>query len=112
MNKVRLGIIGVGGMGGNHARNVIAEKITGVELTAVADVAPDVAKKFPGQKAFSSGEDLIKSGLVDAILIATPHYSHTPLGIAGLQNGLHVLVEKPARRFADRRGSCPSSRRR
>ena len=95
MNKVRLGIIGVGGMGGNHARNVIAEKITGVELTAVADVAPDVAQKFPGQKAFSSGEDLIKSGTVDAILIATPHYSHTPLGIAALQNGLHVLVEKP-----------------
>ena len=95
MNKVRLGIIGVGGMGGHHARNVIAEKITGVELTAVADVAPDVAKKFPGQKAFSTGEDLIKSGTVDAILIATPHYSHTPLGIAGLEQGLHVLVEKP-----------------
>jgi len=95
MNKVRLGIIGVGGMGGGHARNVIAEKITGVELTAVADVSPEVLKKFPGQKGFSSGEELIKSGLVDAILIATPHYSHTPLGIAGLQNGIHVLVEKP-----------------
>jgi predicted dehydrogenase len=95
MNKVRLGIIGVGGMGGNHARNVIAEKITGVELTAVADVSPDTLKKFPDQKGFASGEDLIKSGLVDAILIATPHYSHTPLGIAALQNGVHVLVEKP-----------------
>jgi predicted dehydrogenase len=95
MNKVRLGIIGVGGMGGNHARNVIQGKVNGAELTAVADVAPDVAKKFPDQKAFSSGEDLIKSGLVDAILIATPHYSHTPLGIAALSNNVHVLVEKP-----------------
>jgi len=82
-------------MGGNHARNVIQEKISGVELTAVADIAPDLAKKFPDQKGFAAGEDLIKSGTVDAILIATPHYSHTPLGIAGLQNGLHVLVEKP-----------------
>ena len=95
MNKVRLGIIGVGGMGGNHARNVIEGKITGVELTSVADVSPDNLKKFPGQKGFSSGEDLIKSGAVDAILIATPHYSHTSLGIAALQNGVHVLVEKP-----------------
>jgi predicted dehydrogenase len=82
-------------MGGGHARNVIAEKITGAELTAVADVSPDVLKKFPGQKGFASGEEMVKSGLVDAILIATPHYSHTPLGIAGLQNGIHVLVEKP-----------------
>jgi predicted dehydrogenase len=73
MNKVRLGIIGVGGMGGNHAQSVIQQKITGVELTAVADIAPDLAKKFPGQKGFSSGEDLIASGAVDAILIATPH---------------------------------------
>jgi predicted dehydrogenase len=95
MNKVRLGIIGVGGMGGNHARNIIAGNINGVELTAVADVSAEVLKKFPGQKTFTSGDDLIKSGAVDAILIATPHYSHTPLGIAALQNGVHVLVEKP-----------------
>jgi len=33
--------------------------------------------------------------LIDAVLIATPHFSHTTLGIAGLEKGLHVLVEKP-----------------
>jgi predicted dehydrogenase len=95
MNKVRLGIIGVGVMGVGHAQSVIQQKVACVELTAVADVVPDLAQRYPGQKTFTSGEDLIRSGVVDAILIATPHYSHTPLGIAGLQNGLHVLVEKP-----------------
>ena len=90
-----MGVIGVGGMGGGHAQNILNGKVTGAELTAVADIAPDLAKKYPGQKAFSSGEDLIRSGAVDAVLIATPHYSHTPLGIAALDQGLHVLVEKP-----------------
>jgi len=95
MNKVRVGVIGIGGMGGAHAQHILHGKIPGAELTAVADIAPDLAKKYPDQKAFTSGEDMIRSGTVDAILIATPHYSHTPLGIAGLQQGLHVLVEKP-----------------
>jgi predicted dehydrogenase len=38
---------------------------------------------------------LIRSGLVDAVIIATPHYQHTTLGIAALEHGLHVMVEKP-----------------
>jgi predicted dehydrogenase len=44
---------------------------------------------------FESGEKLIRSGQVDAVIIATPHYSHTTLGIEALEHGLHVLVEKP-----------------
>jgi predicted dehydrogenase len=95
MKTVRMGVIGVGGMGGGHAQNILDGKVKGAELTAVADIAPDLAKKYPGQKAFSSGEEMIRSGAVDAILIATPHFSHTPLGIAGLEGGVHVLVEKP-----------------
>jgi predicted dehydrogenase len=95
MNAVRLGIIGVGGIGGDHARSILSGKITGVELTAVARRSADLTSQFPGLKTFSSGEELIHSGAVDAILIATPHFSHTSLGIAGLEKGLHVLVEKP-----------------
>lgn len=90
-----MGIIGVGVMGVGHAKNLIEGKVAGAELAAVADVVPDLAQRYPGQKTFKSGEELIRSGAVDAILIATPHYSHTTLGIAGLQQGLHVLVEKP-----------------
>ncbi len=85
MTSVRLGIIGVGGIGGDHARSILEGKVDGVELTALARVSPEQAAKFPGQKAFSSGEELIRSGEVDAVLIATPHYSHTALGIAALE---------------------------
>src|SRR5204862_4667339 len=51
--------------------------------------------KYKGLKGFPDGEALIRSGLVDAVIIATPHYQHTSLGIAALRQGLHVMVEKP-----------------
>ncbi|MDZ4198583.1 MAG: Gfo/Idh/MocA family oxidoreductase [Kiritimatiellia bacterium] len=96
LKTVRLGIIGVGGMGLNHARYLQAEKIRNAALTAVADLDPARLALFqePVQR-FPSAEALMDSGAVDAVLIATPHYAHTGIGIAALQRGLHVLVEKP-----------------
>jgi len=82
-------------MGTSHARMIQEGKIPGLELTAVADVKPEKAEAFPDAAFFRSGEELIESGTVDAVVIATPHYDHTTLGIAGLNAGLHVLVEKP-----------------
>ncbi len=93
--KVRFGIVGVGGMGGHHAKNLLENKVTNAELAAVCDVNPAVMERFPGVGHFSSSEELIRCGLIDAIFIATPHYSHTPIGIDALGCGLHVLMEKP-----------------
>jgi predicted dehydrogenase len=44
---------------------------------------------------FESAEAMFKSGSVDAVLIATPHFSHPSIGIQAFENGLHVLCEKP-----------------
>lgn len=85
----------MGNMGSTHARKILGEQVTKVTLSAIADADPERLKKFPEIPAFPTGEELIKSGKVDAVLIATPHYDHTPLGIAALEAGLHVLVEKP-----------------
>src|SRR5439155_14492105 len=52
-------------------------------------------EKYKPLKIFSDGEKLIHSGGVDAVVIATPHYQHTSLGIAALNAGKHVMVEKP-----------------
>ena len=95
MNKVRIGIIGLGNMGSAHAASLLAGKVPRLELTAVAD--PDAARRgrFPQVAGFVSAEELIASKLVDAVIIATPHYQHTTLGILALQTGLHVMVEKP-----------------
>src|SRR5580658_10688356 len=97
MKPVRLGIIGMGNIGSHHADYLLAGKIKRCELTAVSDAFVDKLAKYQerGLKVFSNGEDLIRSGEVDAVIIATPHYQHTSLGIAALHAGLHVMVEKP-----------------
>lgn len=95
MKEVRLGVIGLGNMGKVHARSVVEGHIPRVRLTAVADTNEEAFKAFPDAKGYSNSTDLLKSGEIDAVLIATPHYSHTTIGIQALQAGVHVLVEKP-----------------
>ncbi len=92
---VRLGIIGVGSMGSAHARAVVEGKVPGLELTALCDHDVKACAAFGGAAAFQDATALMGSGLVDAVLIATPHYAHTTIGIEALHRGLHVLVEKP-----------------
>src|SRR5438477_7973486 len=95
MTKVRLRIIGMGNIGQHHAAYLSAGKVSRVELVAVSDAVPAKLERYKPLKVFTEGEDLIRSGLVDAVIIATPHYQHTTLGIAALKQGLHVMVEKP-----------------
>ena len=95
MNKVRIGIVGLGNMGSGHAHQFLAGKVSRMELAAVADSDPEKLKRVPQVKGFSSADEMIASGLIDAILIATPHYDHTTIGIKALKAGIHVLVEKP-----------------
>ena len=94
MNSIRFGIAGLGNMGSIHARSILEGNIPRATLAAVADPLADLAPYAPA-KIFTSAEEMIRSGEIDAILIATPHYSHTSIGIDALQQGLHVLVEKP-----------------
>jgi predicted dehydrogenase len=95
MNKVRIGIIGMGNMGKFHADYLTGGKVNRGELTAICSTSPGKLEKYKPLKIFDDGEKLIRSGDVDAIVIATPHYQHTSLGIAALEAGLHVMVEKP-----------------
>jgi predicted dehydrogenase len=95
MKKVRIGIIGLGNMGKYHADYLLQGKVNRCELTAVASGTASKLEKYKPLRTFDSGEKLIQSGEVDAVLIATPHYSHTTLGIEAFKAGLHVMVEKP-----------------
>ncbi len=95
MTKVRLGIIGMGNIGQHHQAYLSAGKVGRAELVAVSDAIPGKLDKYKPLKTFSDGEELIRSGLVDAVIIATPHYQHTTLGIAALKQGVHAMVEKP-----------------
>src|SRR5437868_3676229 len=95
MTTVRLGIIGMGNIGQHHHAYLSAGKVGRAELVAVSDAIPGKLDKYKPLKIFSDGEDLIRSGLVDAVIIATPHYQHTTLGIAAMNQGVHAMVEKP-----------------
>ncbi len=96
MKKVRIGVIGVGGMGQGHCGYM--HEVGVGELTAVCDIVPEVAETV-GRKHqvpfFVKSTDLLDSGLVDAVLIATPHYFHPPIAVDAFKRGIHVLSEKP-----------------
>ncbi|MDE2127579.1 MAG: Gfo/Idh/MocA family oxidoreductase [Armatimonadetes bacterium] len=95
-DKLRMGVIGVGGMGSGHCSMIPA--IPELELTAVCDI--DEATRLAvsakhSVPSFDRHTALLDSGLVDAVLIATPHYFHAPIAVDAFSRGLHVLSEKP-----------------
>ena len=98
LKSVRIGIIGVGGMGTGHARSIMEAKGKDFSLSAVADVDPKRVEALVSQygvRGFADGYKLIDPELVDAVIIATPHYFHPPYAIYAARRGVHVLTEKP-----------------
>jgi predicted dehydrogenase len=95
MDNVRLGIVGLGNMGKAHLANIRAGKVTGLRVTALCESVGTLPPLVEGETPFTDVEAMIHSGKIDAILICTPHFSHTTIGISALNAGLHVLVEKP-----------------
>lgn len=100
MKKIRLGIIGVGNMGSGHLQNIIEGRCPKVEAVAVADIDPakleNAQKKQPSLTCFDDAERMLDSGLIDAALIAVPHYIHPKYAVECFRRGIHVMIEKPA----------------
>ena len=101
MDTIQLGIIGVGNMGTGHIGNIRNGLCPEVTVTAVADIDPARLQwaqenMDPSVARFDSAAALMDSGLVNAVLIAVPHYDHPILAMEAFQRGLHVMVEKPA----------------
>ncbi|HBL4689934.1 Gfo/Idh/MocA family oxidoreductase [Citrobacter sedlakii] len=101
MKKVRFGIIGVGNIGTVHARYLLAGKVEEACLTAVCDNNPDkhaAIRRLTGESValFSDAREMLESGLIDAVIVATPHYDHPALSIMAMRRGIHTLCEKPA----------------
>jgi predicted dehydrogenase len=92
MNKVKLGLIGMGGMGGAYFK--MLKEIAEAELTCVCDRNPAAMEPFQGPK-FTDHKELLKSGLAEAVMVVTPHFAHTPIAVDALSAGIHVLVDKP-----------------
>ena len=94
MKRPRVGVVGVGHIGSNHAR--LYAKIPAADFTAVYDVdlarASAIAKKY-GVSAAKSLEEFAE--LVDAASVSTPTSSHHQIALALLRRGKHLLIEKP-----------------
>jgi predicted dehydrogenase len=96
LEPVKIGVIGVGGMGGNHCRAL--SELEETELVAVADVNEETAQRVGqeyGAKAFTDYKQLITDGGVEAVAIVTPHFFHPPIAEFAAAHGVHVLSEKP-----------------
>lgn len=93
MDSVRIGIVGLGNMGSGHYSS--AHRWKRAHVGAVCDLDPSKLARYDDVPTFTDAGEMIRSGKIDAILIATPHYFHTTIGIDALANGLHVLTEKP-----------------
>ncbi|MFQ3545493.1 Gfo/Idh/MocA family oxidoreductase [Halobacillus rhizosphaerae] len=97
MTKLKMGIIGVGGIAQDRHIPSYQSLDNRVELIAVQDVneerAQQVADKFNIPKSFNRYQDLFKE--VDAVTICTPNKFHAEIAIAALEAGVHVLCEKP-----------------
>ncbi|MBT4137493.1 MAG: Gfo/Idh/MocA family oxidoreductase [Candidatus Latescibacteria bacterium] len=96
MSKIKLAMVGCGGMGGTHMRRfqTLRER---VELTAAVDVvrekAEAVTDQFPGATVATDFHEVLDD--VDAVLLALPHHLHFSVAQACLEAGKHVLLEKP-----------------
>jgi len=114
MKKVRFGVVGMGNMGVPHARSILGRSATvggsdiqsaagrsrpgDLYLGAVCDREADIAERVGdelGVPHFTDAQEMYDSGLIDAVIISTPHYWHAPLAIRAARAGLHVLCEKP-----------------
>ncbi len=92
---VRWAVVGLGTIGVDHAERI--RRTPRSRLTAVC--SRDPAKRAIAERlgcAFvSDWRELMRSGLCDAVLIATPHYAHVPIALGAIETGVHALIEKP-----------------
>jgi UDP-N-acetylglucosamine 3-dehydrogenase len=96
MTSIKVGVIGAGFMGANHAE--MYASTTGARLVGVADILTDRAEKLADTlnvRAYASVEDLLADPAVDAVSICTNDEKHVEPTIAAFKAGKHVLLEKP-----------------
>lgn len=92
--KVRFCIVGFGNIGGRHAKHILENPST--ELVAVCDINAGLREKIPaGVDFYTSLPEMLQHVAADVISICSPNYLHEPHTIAGLEAGLHTVVEKP-----------------
>lgn len=94
-SSLRLGIVGLGNIALQHIDNVLSGAVQSCDIVAVCSRRGAGKALCSSAKVFTDYREMIDSGICEAVLIATPTYSHRVIGEYALQAGLHVLMEKP-----------------
>lgn len=108
-DRIRVGIVGVKGMGGGHLRNLVGPEMTAdnVQVVAVCDLwqtARDRARttaQLTDDGVYSDYRRLLEQKDIDAVVVATPDHWHGKIGVDTLLSGRHLYIEKPMTRHLD-----------
>jgi predicted dehydrogenase len=108
-DRIRIGIIGVKGMGGGHLRNLVGDEMKNdnAQVVAVCDVwqtARDRAKttaRLTDEAVYSDYRRMLENNDIDAVVVATPDHWHGRIGLDALLAGKHLYIEKPMTRHLD-----------
>jgi len=99
MNEMRVGILGTGGMGKNHANSL--KQIDGVEVSAVCDLSREIAETFcqeqelPNCKIYTDFDEMLETETLDALYICIPPFAHNGEVVKAAEKGIHLFLEKP-----------------
>jgi len=95
--KVKIGLIGLGAIGAGTYVSILQNNEE-VEVVGICDIVKEKADQYAAElntKPFYNHIDLFDHSGLEAVIIAVPHYDHTPISIEAFKRGLHVLCEKP-----------------
>lgn len=99
MDKINVGIIGIGNMGSAHAFCIARGEVEGMKLHAVCDIDSAKLERFKAEyhqvATYSDYREMLGNSEIDAVIIAVPHPMHGDIAIDALNKGKHILVEKP-----------------
>lgn len=102
MTKVRMAILGCGGMSGAHAKRY--KQHPEVEIVGLCDVTPEIVQGYiernladvePKPQIFTDFETMLREVKPDAVTIVTPHTMHFEHGMTAVKHGVHIFMEKP-----------------
>ena len=95
-SKLRVGVVGVGNMGGNHLR--VYSEIPSAHVVSISDVDPNLvqalASKY-GVNAYSDFRKMLTSESIEAVSVCVPTFAHYEVTKECIDRGVHVLLEKP-----------------
>ena len=118
MDKLKIGIIGCGGIANGKHMPALKKEAKRAEMVAFCDIIPEraeaAAEKYgtPDAKVYTDYRELLKDDSIDVIHVCTPHRSHCEISVAALEAGKHVMCEKPmAKTAADAEKMLEAARR-